>query len=103
MTQNSAIAIGVNELFYQVVKNEFKTSGVTMPLTLATLQPYSRSIQTALAHHSGLPNVVIEDLLVELAECLMDNWEHGMKYGDGLPDIDEFELDVGRCVAAITG
>jgi hypothetical protein len=102
MTQNSAIAIDINSLFNSAVVNEFKVAGVAMPLTFETLQPYSRHIQDALAQHDSLPDVLVDDLMVELAECLLDNWERCNEYGDELPDMDEFVLDVSRCVAAIT-
>ncbi len=84
MTQNSAIDI--NSLFNPAVENEFKVAGVAMPLTLETLQPYSRHIQDALAQHDSLPEVLVDDLMVELAECLMDNWERCNEHGDELPD-----------------
>lgn len=102
MTQNSAIAIDINSLFNSALVNEFKVAGVAMPLTFETLQPYSRHIQDALEQHDSLPDVLVDDLMVELAECLLDNWERCNEYGDELPDMDEFVLDVNRCVAAIT-
>lgn len=103
MTQTSAIAIDIDSLFNSAVVNEFKVAGVAIPLTLATLQPYSQHIQDALAQHDSLPDVVVDDLMVELAACLLDNWERCNQYGDYLPDVEEFVLDVSRCIAAITG
>lgn len=95
-------SLDIKSLFLKAIEKAFSEGCTSMPFSSESLMPYSECIQKAIVGNS-LPDVVLDDLVEELAECLFDIWDRSETISDVLPDFDEFELDVSRCVGAITG